>query len=156
MFWSLSLQFMPDESVLEDSTRRGRGGLKPAYSVFLTNKRAIFRFDGLGSTMAQSFLYHEIIEARPSQRMFITYLGLRTASKEYFLHVPEPEFWAPKILECKMITSRAAAGVQTSSGPIVRRKKQDLIDMLDSLKRHTVLTQEEFDQKKKPVDTLKI
>jgi hypothetical protein len=156
MFWSLSLQLMPDESVLEDSTRRESDGLKPAYSVFLTNKRAIFRFDGLGSTMAQSFLYHEIIEARPSQRMFITYLGLRTATKEYFLHIPEPEFWAPKILEYKMITSPAAAGVPTSPDPIVRRKKQDLIDMLDSLKRHAILTREEFDQKKKLVETLKI
>jgi hypothetical protein len=156
MFWSLSLQLMPDESVLEDSTKRESGGLRPAYSVFLTNKRAIFRFDGLGSTMTQSFLYHEITEARPLQRMFITYLDLRTSSKEYFLHIPEPGYWAPKILEYKNITSAAAAGVQATSSPIVRRKKQDLIDMLDSLKRHTILTQEEFDQKKKLVEALQI
>jgi len=147
---------MPDESVLEDSTKRDGRGVKPSYSVFLTNKRVIFRFDGLGSTMAQSFFYPEITAAEPSQRMFITYLRLQTSSKEYFLHIPEPDYWAPKIFEYKNIALSSTPVMPPLSNPNVRRKKQDLIDMLNSLKQHGILTADEYEQKKKLVDALQL
>jgi hypothetical protein len=45
MFWSLSLPLVPEEAVLEDSISHPLSKIKPAYSVFLTNKRIVFRFD---------------------------------------------------------------------------------------------------------------
>jgi len=154
MFWSLSFQLMPGESIREDSTGQDTGGIKPTYSVFLTNKRVIFRFDGLGSTMAQSFLYPEITAADPAQRMFITYLRLQTQRKEHFLHIPEPGYWAAKILGYRNGASPPAPAMQPLSDPIAQRKKQELIDMLDALQRQGILTADEHDQKKRLVDAL--
>ena len=67
MFWTLSFELLPEEKIIDDTTRKVSAGIKPAYSVFLTNKRAIFRFDGLGSSMAQSFFYQEIQEVSTSR-----------------------------------------------------------------------------------------
>jgi hypothetical protein len=151
MFWSLSLQLMPEETVLEDSTKHPVKGIKPAYSVFLTNKRVVFRFDGLGSSMTQSFLYHEITEAKPSTRMMITYLGVKTGQKEHFLHIAEPEYWAGKILEVKKGLPEAS-GSRTEAD--ARIKKQELLTMLSVLHKNNILTAAEFDQKKKLVESV--
>lgn len=70
MFWSLSFHLLPDEEIVDDSTRKKSSGIKPAYSVFLTNRRAIFRFDSLGSSLTQSFFYHEIVDIKPCRRPF--------------------------------------------------------------------------------------
>gem|GEM_PF-6024576 len=45
MTWSLSFELLPGEEIREDSTRRDHDAIMAAYSVFLTNKRVIFRFD---------------------------------------------------------------------------------------------------------------
>ncbi len=150
MFWSLSLQLMPEETVLEDSTTRPVSGIKPAYSVFLTNKRVVFRFDGLGSSMTQSFLYHEISDVRPTTRMMITYLGVRSGQKEHYLHIAEPDYWAGKILEVKKGMPGAGAA-RTEAG--TRIKKQELLTMLSVLHKNNVLSAAEFDQKKKLVES---
>ena len=147
MFWSLSMQLMPEEQVLEDSSNKlAAKGIKPAYSVFLTNKRVVFRFNGLGSSMAQSFLYHEISDVRPSTRMFVTYLRVNAGSKEHFLHIPEPAYWAGKIIELK----KSMPAAQESCPPVaagIRTKKQELLTMLSALRKHDILTETEFDQK---------
>jgi hypothetical protein len=149
MFWSLSLQLMPEEIVLEDSTSRPVKGVKPAYSVFLTNKRVVFRFDGLGSSMVQSFLYHEITDACPSKRMLVNYLDVKSGQKDHYIHIAEPDYWAGRILALKkqfpeMPEGRADAG---------RMKKQELLTMLSTLHRNNILTAVEFDQKKKLVES---
>jgi hypothetical protein len=150
MFWSLSLQLMPEETVLEDSTTHPVKGIKPAYSVFLTNKRVVFRFDGLGSSMTQSFLYNEISDARPTTRMMITYLGMKSGQKEHYLHIAEPEYWAGKILEVKKGMPEAPASRIEADARI---KKQELLTMLSVLHRNNILTAAEFDQKKKLVES---
>ena len=47
MFWTLSFELLPQEEIIDDTDRRGGSGIKSVYSVFLTNMRVIFRFDGL-------------------------------------------------------------------------------------------------------------
>jgi hypothetical protein len=147
MFWSLSLQLLPDETVIEDSSKQAAPGVRPTYSVILTNKRAVFRFDGFGSAMTQSFTYDEITMAAAAKRMFITYLALRTQAKEYFLHVPEPDHWASRILDTK-------AGMLPQAGPpsmrpaptgelAARRKRRELHAMIDVLRKHGVLSDAE-------------
>ncbi len=154
MFWSLSLQLIPGEAILEDSTGTGTDDVKPAYSVFLTNKRAVFRFDGLGSTMAQSFLYDEITEARPVRRMFITYLNVQARGKDYFLHTPEPEHWAARLLEAKRTVLDEPAVSSPAGAPAAGRKRDDLHRMLDHLRRHAILTDAEYAEKVRLLDRI--
>lgn len=155
MFWSLSLHLMPDETILDDSSKQAVSVLKPTYSVFLSNKRVLFRFDGLGSSMTQSFLFSEIIDVRECKRMLVNYLELRTARKDHYLHIPQPAFWAARIIG----QIRAAPGDAGDRPALERpalRKRQELRDMLDSLRKHNLLTKEEFDRKSRLVDDLQL
>ncbi|MHB8883297.1 MAG: hypothetical protein ACYC69_17535 [Thermodesulfovibrionales bacterium] len=155
MFWSFSFQLMPDEKVIEDSTQRPQTGIKASYSVFLSDKRAIFRFDGLGSSLTQSFYYHEIREVRPIKRLFITYLDLRTDKRNILLNIADAEYWAGRIREMK----GAAAGEQTAVQPAAlssERKKRELLDMLTILHKQSLLTDEELDKKIHQLDSLKL
>jgi hypothetical protein len=62
MFWNLSFQLMPDEKIIADSTQIKQSRIiKATCSVILTNKRVIFRFDGLGSSLTQNFLPNEFL-----------------------------------------------------------------------------------------------
>ena len=158
MFWSLSLQLLPDETVIEDSSSQAIAGVKPAYSVFLTNKRVVFRFDGFGSTMAQSFTYDEITMANAAKRMFITYLGLRTRTKEHFLHIPQPEYWATKILDTKtrmQLSPAAPPKEAASSGDLaMERKRRELHAMLATLRQYDVITDADVQDKARIIDTI--
>lgn len=112
MFWSLSFHLMPDEKIIANSSERAeKKVIKEAYSVVLTNKRAIFRFDGLGSFLTQTFFYNEILDVRPDERLFIKYLRLKTANKYYFLHINSPAFWSDRIIEIK----NSMQDIQTSA-----------------------------------------
>lgn len=160
MFWSLSLQLLPDETIIEESPSQSSAGVKPSYSVFLTNKRVAFRFDGFGSTMAQSFGYDEIAMATTAKRMFITYLVLKTAAKEYYLHVAEPERWASRILDTKagmlpqatMPPERAAPSGELA----VQRKRRELHAMLATLRKHDIITDAELQDKGQRIDVMKL
>jgi hypothetical protein len=158
MFWSLSLQFLPGEKVIEDSSKQTPAGVKPAYSVFLTNKRVVFRFDGFGSTMAQSFTYDEIATAHAVKRMLITYLGLTTRTKEHFLHVPQPEYWALKILDTKTRLQLSPAAPPTeaaSSGDLAgERKRRELHAMLATLRNYHVITDADVQDKARIINTI--
>lgn len=148
MFWSFSFHLMPDETILEDSSSRSLALLKSTYSVFLTNKRVIFRFNGMGSSLSQSFLYREIDKVQPSKRLMINYLCVQTAGKQYFLHTPEPAYWAERILKMK----KSASPVPEAPRPAVpadRTKKQDLVEMLTTLRKYNLLTDAELAGKMK-------
>ena len=148
MFWSLSFHLMPDEYVVEDSTSRSLAILKETYSVFLTNKRVIFRFDGIGSLMSQSFIYREIDQVQPLKRLMVNYLCVHTSAKQYFLHTPEPAYWADRILKMKKSVAQAPE-VSRPAEPVSRTKKQDLSDMLMTLRNYNLLTDAELTEKKK-------
>jgi hypothetical protein len=148
MFWSLSFHLMPDEYVAEDSTSRSLAVLKETYSVFLTNKRVIFRFDGIGSLMSQSFIYREIDQVQPLKRLMVNYLCIHTSTKQYFLHTPEPAYWADRILKMKKSVAQTPE-VSRPAGPASRTKKQDLSDMLITLRKYNLLTDAELAEKKK-------
>jgi len=143
---------MPDENVIEDSTSRSLAVLKSSYSVFLTNKRVIFRFDGIGSLMAQSFIYREIEQVQPLKRLMVNYLCVQTATKQYFLHTPEPAYWADRILKMKKSVVQAPE-VSSPDKPASRTKKQDLSDMLMTLRKYNLLTDAELAEKKKLLET---
>ena len=152
MFWSLSFHLMPDENVIEDSTSRSLAVLKETYSVFLTNKRVIFRFDGIGSLMSQSFIYREIDQVQPLKRLMVNYLCVHTSAKQYFLHTPEPAYWADRILKMKKSVAQAPE-VSRPAEPVSRTKKQDLSDMLMTLRKYNLLTDAELAEKKKLLET---
>jgi len=152
MFWSLSFHLMPDENILDESTGRSLAVLKSTYSVFLTNRRVIFRFDGVGSSMAQSFIYHEIDNVQPLKRLMINYLCVQTSAKQYFLHTPEPAYWAERILKMKKSVSQAPEALRPAA-PVIGTKKQDLADMLMTLRKYNLLTDAELAEKKKLLET---
>jgi len=152
MFWSLSFHLMHDEYVAEDSTSRSVAVLKETYSVFLTNKRVIFRFDGIGSLMSQSFIYREIDQVQPLKRLMVNYLCVHTPTKQYFLHTPEPAYWADRILKMKKSVAQAPE-VSRPAEPVSRTKKQDLSDMLMTLRKYNLLTDAELAEKKKLLET---
>ena len=152
MFWSLSFHLMPDEYVAEDSTSRSLAVLKETYSVFLTNKRVIFRFDGIGSLMSQSFIYREIDQVQPLKRLMVNYLCVHTSAKQYFLHTPGPAYWADRILKMKKSVAQAPEASKPAD-PVSRTKKQDLSDMLMTLRKYNLLTDAELAEKKKLLET---
>jgi hypothetical protein len=149
MVWSLSFELMQGEDVLESSDDRPRPAVRSAYSIFLTPTRAIFRFDGFGSSLALSFFYHEIMDIAPTKRLFINYIILKTEKKQYFLNVSDPEYWTARIRELK-----ASAALPLTSSPA--RRKKDLLDMLVVLNRHSLLDEVELEQKIARLDQMKL
>ena len=155
MFWTLSFELLPDEEVIDDSTRVSLSGIKPAYSVFLTNKRAIFRFDGLGSSLSQSFYYSEIQEVATSRRLFFTYLAVKAKKRNFLLHVADAPYWAKKILEIKNVSpSTEVNRIGTQVSP--ESQKRELMDMLVILRKHSLLTDAELDEKVRLLDSMKL
>lgn len=158
MVWSLSFHLLDNEEILEDSASREQSAIKQAYSVFLTNKRVMFRFDGFGSSLIQSFSYSEIVEVKPCKRLFINYLSLKTRKKDCFLNIPEADYWAEKINKMAADARKEAATAQSSlhHSPPAIRGKRELLDMLAILRRHSVLSEEEFEEKVKTLETLNL
>jgi hypothetical protein len=154
MFWTLSFEMLPDEEIIDDTTRKGHSGIKPAYSVFLTNKRAIFRFDGLGSSLSQSFYYHEIQNVTPTKRLFFTYLELKAKKRNFLLHIDDAPYWAKKILEIK---GQAATPEVNRLGtiPSPESRKRELMDMLTILRKNSLLSDTELEEKVQLLDSMK-
>jgi hypothetical protein len=155
MFWSFSFQLLPDEKVIEDSVRRPQPAIKASYSIFLTNKRIIFKFDGLGSTLTQSFFYQEIASATPVKRLFITYLDLRTEKRKVVLNISEVEYWAGRIREMIKVSAEAVASQAKPPQISPERKKRELLDMLTILHKNSLISNEELEEKIHLLDSLK-
>ena len=158
MVWSFSFCLMPDEKIIEESSDRMHGvKIKPAYSVFLSNQRAIFRLDSLGSSMTQSFPYQEILGTRVSSRFLIRYLVIKTAHKESLLHVADAEYWARRILEVRETLKSQPPAPKPAERPVtVEMKRRALLDMLTVLRKNDLLTDEEFDEKVRRLSSLDI
>jgi len=154
MFWTLSFELLPDEEIIDDTTRKSQSGINPAYSVFLTNKRAIFRFDGLGSSLSQSFYYSEIQDVAISKRLFFTYLEVKTKKKNFLLHISDAPYWAKRILELK---NQPPASEESRLGtkPSPESRKEELMDMLTILRKHSLLTDSELEEKVQILDSMK-
>jgi hypothetical protein len=101
MSWSFSFRLLPDEQIIDDSSRNQGALIKPVYSVLLTNKRVIFRFDGLGSLLKKSLPYNEIMNARSVKRIGINYLRIETNRREHFFNTADPQIWSKKIMTIK-------------------------------------------------------
>ena len=156
MSWSLSFQLLPEEKVLDDSAGRPGSGVKASYSVFLTNRRAIFRFDSLGSSLTQSFFYHEIKSVTTSKRILIPYLHLKTEKKDCLLNVSEAEYWASRIKEMINASAEAEATAQVPYQTSPERRKKELVDMLTALQKNSLLTKEELEEKIRQIDSIKL
>ena len=151
MFWSMSFQLLPGEAIIDSTDKRSGesgGGIRPSYSVFLTNKRVVFRFDSLRTSMSQSFQYGEILEAGTCKRLFLTYLSLRTKEKTFFLHVDLAEHWRDRILALKEQYAAEGAGEEEKKGPAGKRPSRDqLLAMLKILFQSGLLTEAEHAEK---------
>jgi len=154
MNWSLSYKLLPGEEVLDGPGDDEGFGLKATYSMVLTNKRVIFKFNSLSSGLVQSYLYDHITDARPVQRLLIRYLRLNVKGRDVFMHVGGPEVCAKKIMEYKErfrdgspspasapATATAAKGAAPSLG--------ELLAMLGTLRDYGLLTSEEYEEKRK-------
>ena len=146
MLWSISFQLLPDEEIIDDAAGKNYSGIQPAYSVFLTNKRAIFRFDGLGSSLSRSFFYHEIEDVATTKRLFITYLDIKSKHRNSLFHVGDAAYWMNKI---RYIKNQSPVydkpGTKVSSSP--DRSKQELMEMLTTLRKHALLNDSELQEK---------
>ena len=154
MFWSLTFHLLPGEGIIESSPEH-KQGIRPIYSVFLTNKRVLFRFDGLGSSMSQSFFYDEIAEAEPSKRLLINYIRINAKNKNYYLNAANPEYWSKRILEIKQEMQKTGESVAESSKPEEEMNRGKILEMLTYLKLHSILTTEEFEEKISLLDSHK-
>lgn len=155
MFWSLSFQLLPDEEIIDDSTKRSHSGIKSAYSVFLTNKRAIFRFDGLGSSMTQSFFYEEILDVKLNKRLFVNYIQLRTKNRDFLLNTSEPDYWTNRILNIKKTLTKSSEAPTDITASSSENKKRELLDMLTILRKNSLLTDKELEEKVQLLDSMK-
>jgi hypothetical protein len=147
MYWTLSLHLHPDESVIEESKDRKVLGTDPLYSVFLTNKRVIFRFNSLGSYLTQSFFFHEIIDAEPSKRLLVSYIKIKTDRRSFLLNISEPSYWSEKIKGMKNHSEIKEETVKTSQEPSNIENKSDLLEMLAILNNNSLL--DDFELKEK-------
>jgi len=155
MAWSFSFELLPGEEVLEDSTQRTHDVIKAAYSVFLTNKRVIFRFDGMGSYLSNAFFYADILDARPTTRLFFNYLILKTKRKEYLFNVPETGYWIKRINEEKEKHAGLVPDIGEADTVAPEKKKRMLLDMLTVLNKNNVLSEKEFEDKVRLLETIK-
>jgi hypothetical protein len=148
MFWTLSFQLHPGESVIEQSRDRKTLGIDPLYSVFLTNMRAIFRFISLGSPLTQSFFYDEITDAVLCERLLVKYIKIVTPRRSFLLNIPEPDYWAKRIKDLKsqfQTPSESAAAVPDDSADNAEEGK--LLEMLTFLKENSLLDDLELQEK---------
>lgn len=155
MAWSFSFELLPGEEIIEDSTKRTREVIKPAYTVFLTNKRIIFRFEGMGSYLSNAFFLADVLEAGQIKRLFINYLILKTRRKEYLFNIPETEYWIRRLYEEKERHAVAVSEMREPDSLNPEKNKRMLLDMLTVLHKNRVLSEQEFDEKVHLLDTIK-
>ena len=155
MSWSFSFELLPGEEVLEDSTQRTHDVIKAAYSVFLTNKRVIFRFDGMGSYLSNAFFYADILDVRQTTRLFFNYLILKTRRKEHLFNIPEAAYWIQRINEEKDKHGGAVSDMCETGTMAPEKKKRMLLDMLTLLHKNNVLSEKEFEDKVQLLETIK-
>lgn len=154
MSWSFSFELLPGEEIVEDSTKRETDVIKSAYSIFLTNRRVIFRFDGMGSYLSNAFFYHDVLDAKITKRLFVSYLILKTKRKDYLFNIPEPEYWTKQIRAAQDRFRDIVAEVKGGEAVAPEKKKKTLLDMLIVLHKNNLLTEKEFEEKVRTLDTL--
>lgn len=154
MSWSFSFELLPGEEIVEDSTKREADVIKSAYSIFLTNRRVIFRFDGMGSYLSNAFFYHDVLDAKITKRLFVSYLILKTKRKDYLFNIPEPEYWTKQIRAAQDRFRDIVAEVKGGEAVAPEKKKKTLLDMLIVLHKNNLLTEKEFEEKVRTLDTL--
>jgi hypothetical protein len=101
MSCSFSFKLLPGEQIIEDSSKDQGALIKPVCSVLLTNKRVIFRFDGLGGLLKKSLSYDEIRNAKSVKRIGINYLQIETNGREHLFNTADPEIWSKRIMAVK-------------------------------------------------------
>jgi hypothetical protein len=147
MKWDFSFRLHPGESVIEKEGGGKGFGLKSIYSPVLTDKRVAFRFNSLTSNMTQSFNYEEISEVQTTARLLIKYLRIISNGKAYLFNIDSPEKWAAKIIQNKE-RFKSPEKTQTVKA---RPSLTELLSMLETLKEYGLLTEQEFEEKRKNI-----
>ena len=156
MSWSFHFKLLPDEEIIEDSTKKPHQGIKPTYSIFLTSKRVIFKFNGIGSSLTQSFFYDDILDVKPCKRLFVDYLHLKTRRKDFFLNTAHTEYWTERVFKIKEDLKGSVDESIKARQATADRKKRELLDMLTVLQNNSLLTEKEFEEKVQLLDAMKL
>jgi hypothetical protein len=147
MKWDFSFRLHPGESVLEKDEGEKKFGLKSIYSPVLTDKRVVFRFNSLTSNMTQSFFYEEISDVQTTTRLLVKYLKIISKGKAYLFNIDSPEKWAAKIIRNK---ERFRSPEKTQAEK-QRPSLTELLSMLETLRDYGLLTEQEFEEKRKNI-----
>lgn len=160
MSWGLSFQLHPGETVIEDSSLEDKNLVKSVYSVLLTERRVVFRFNGFGSKLCKSFMYGEIKGIQTTTRLFVSYLRITTYTHDELFNVCDADYLANRIRECKAMYSEEALPPVSSPSPLLSeesspaKRKKNLYNMLLALKEHGLLTDDEFKKKVEQLDSI--
>lgn len=146
MKWDFSFRLHPGESVIEKEGGGKGFGLKSIYSPVLTDKRVAFRFNSLTSNMTQSFLYEEISDVQTTSRLLVKYLKIISNGKAYLFNIDSPDKWAEKIMQNQ---KRFKSLERPSAKP--RPSLTELLSMLETLREYGLLTEQEFEEKRKNI-----
>lgn len=149
-----SFTLLHNEEIIADSSKDEHSLVKPVYSIVLTNQRVLFRLETLKSSLTKSFLYSDILDAKTTKRLFFTYLLLVTKSGEHYFNTSEPGYWSEKILRLKgkIMESNQEKGLSETFP--TGRNRVELLDMLSVLRKNSILTEEEFQEKVRLLDSL--
>jgi hypothetical protein len=154
MAQEMSFELLHNEEIIADSSKDEHSLVKPVYSVVLTNQRVFFRLETLGSSLTKSFFYSEILDAKTTKRLFFNYLMLVTKSGEHYFNTSEPGYWSEKILRLKEKIKGSHQGEKESTTSLSGKNKVELLDMLSALRKNSILTEEEFKEKVRLLDSL--
>ena len=149
MKWSISVRLQPGEEIVEQDRDNRLLGLKPIHSVILTNKRCLFRFNTLNTNMVQAFDLTEISSVRQASRLLIKYLRLTVGGKDYLFNVSNTDTWAARLSES--IAGESDRIKATAPREPLKVSLTELVVMLDTLKKVGLLTEEEYEAKKKMI-----
>jgi|GEM_PF-4797791 len=144
MRWNISTKFEPGEEIVEEQSEKRL--IKAVYTPILTNRRALFRFNSLSTSLVQSFRYEEIASAQMAVRLMVKYLKLNSKGKDYFLNVPDPDSLGARLMELKGIYAEKPG---EKPAAVKKYSLGELLAMLEALREYGLLTAEEFSEKRK-------
>ena len=83
------------------------------------------------------------------------YLILKTKRKEYLFNVSESEYWIRRIKEEKETYAGLVSDMREVETVPPEKKKRMLLDMLTVLHKNNILSEKEFEDKVRLLETLK-
>lgn len=147
MAWGLSTCLAEDERILDNSIPDFRPGLGPLYTVCLTQKRVLFRFNPLRSGLCKAFMLADIDKAFVARRFFVNYVGVEAENKTHYFRTSEPEYWAVRINELSCGSGHHARSGEADSSIEEKGRRSALLRIFYGLRKKSVITEPELREK---------